>query len=610
MRGEVRELLGGLRANQQLPTVPQEARGLEVWGNYDVVVIGGGTGGAPAGIGAARQGAKTLVVEYLYGLGGVGTQGAISSYYWGNRVGFTASVLDGETRWPIEPRMEWYRQQLLQAGGEIWFGAVGCGVLMQDQRVVGAVVATPHGRGVVLAKTVIDATGNADVVAATGARTLYTDASEFGMQGTGLPGRKLLGSYNNTDFTIVDETDMLDMWHVLVYSKEKYPEAFDHGKLIDTRERRCIVGDFTLALADELNARTYPDSVVRCWSNFDSHGYTIDPLLLLQHPDKEGVAVYVPYRAMLPQGLDGLLAIGLSISAKRDAIPMIRMQPDIQNGGYAAGVAAAMAARADRPVRSVDVKELQRHLVDVGNLPASVLSDRDTYPLPPNRVAEAVEQLREGKGASVIVSHAEQALPLIAARYAQSTGADKVVYARALAVLGSDAGAPTLMAEIQGTKTWDEGWNYRGMGQFGSALSPLDILIVSLGHTRDAKAVPAIVEKAALLDAESDFSHHRAVGLALELIGDSSAAAPLAALLQKPGMRGHAHPNLEVAKAREVPGGVNAVESRRESLRELMLARALYRCGDQDGLGGRILREYAHDLRGHLARHAQAVLGD
>ena len=42
-------------------------------GRYDVVVIGGGTGGAPAGIGAARQGAKTLVVEYLHGLGGVGT---------------------------------------------------------------------------------------------------------------------------------------------------------------------------------------------------------------------------------------------------------------------------------------------------------------------------------------------------------------------------------------------------------------------------------------------------------------------------------------------------------------------------------------------------------
>ena len=39
-----------------------------------------------------------------------------------------------------------------------------------------------------------------------------------------------------------------------------------------------------------------------------------------------------------------------------------------------------------------------------------------------------------------------------------------------------------------------------------------------------------------------------------------------------------------------------------------MLARALYRCGDKDGLGEKILRAYANDLRGPIARHAQAVL--
>jgi hypothetical protein len=39
-----------------------------------------------------------------------------------------------------------------------------------------------------------------------------------------------------------------------------------------------------------------------------------------------------------------------------------------------------------------------------------------------------------------------------------------------------------------------------------------------------------------------------------------------------------------------------------------MLARALYRCGDHERLGETTLRRYAEDLRGHLARHAQAVL--
>ena len=44
------------------------------------------------------------------------------------------------------------------------------------------------------------------------------------------------------------------------------------------------------------------------------------------------------------------------------------------------------------------------------------------------------------------------------------------------------------------------------------------------------------------------------------------------------------------------------------SIRELILARAVYRCGDYEGIGEKTLKEYARDLRGHYARHAQAVL--
>ncbi|MFW6171683.1 MAG: FAD-dependent oxidoreductase, partial [Planctomycetota bacterium] len=288
--GDVREFLAGTRPTGRPETISQSSRAIPVLGTYDLVVIGGGTGGAPAGIGAARQGAKTLVVEYLSGLGGVSTEGAIAGYYWGNRVGFTSTILDGATRWEVEPKKEWYRRELLKAGADVWFGSIGCGAFVDGDRVRGAVVTTPYGRGVVLANTVIDATGNSDVAAAAGAECDYTDESEFGMQGTGLPGRRLGGSYNNTDFTIVDETDMLDTWHVFVYSKEKYPRAFDHGRLIDTRERRRIVGDHRISILDQLNQRTYPDTVTSSWSNFDTHGYTIHPYFLLEHPDKKGIA--------------------------------------------------------------------------------------------------------------------------------------------------------------------------------------------------------------------------------------------------------------------------------------------------------------------------------
>lgn len=608
--GDVNELLTGVRPTQRSTTVPQPSRSLPVLGRYDVVVIGGGTGGAPAGIAAARQGAKTLVVEYLHGLGGVGTLGGIASYYWGNRVGFTASVQDGVTRWKVEPKMQWFRKQLLDAGGEVWFGTIGCGVFMEDNRVRGAVVATPYGRGVVLAHTVIDATGNSDVAAAAGAETLYTDASEFGMQGTGLPGRKLGGAYNNTDFTIVDETDMVDVWHVYVYAKDKYPEAFDQGRLIDTRERRRIVGDVVINLTDQINQRKYRDSVVRCWTNFDSHGYTIDPYLLLEHPEKVGIGVYVPYRAMLPQGIEGMLVIGLGISAHRDAVPLIRMQADIQNGGYAAGTAAAMASASGELARYIDIDKLQRHLVQVGNLPDSTITDRDTYPLSDEQFAEAIETLPEGRGAAVLMTDPERAIPQLKSAYANASGKEQLAYAKALAVLGSDAGLNDLLDQVRNTSQWDQGWNYRGMGQFGAALSHLDAQIIALGRAGNPQAIPVIVEKLRLLDAETDFSHHRAIGLALELIGDASAARPLAELLAKPGMMGHVHEDVSKARERGVPGGINAVTSRRESLRELMLARALYRCGDHNGLGEKILRQYTSDLRGHLARHAHAVLAE
>ncbi len=58
-------------------------------GEYDVMVVGGGTAGAPAAICSARNGTKTLVTEYLHGLGGTSTLGMIGRFWYGNRDGFT-----------------------------------------------------------------------------------------------------------------------------------------------------------------------------------------------------------------------------------------------------------------------------------------------------------------------------------------------------------------------------------------------------------------------------------------------------------------------------------------------------------------------------------------
>jgi flavin-dependent dehydrogenase len=617
--GDIHEVLTGVRPIQSgLPVVASAARGVPVLGEYDVVVVGGGTGGAPAGISAARQGAKTLVIEYLDGLGGVGTLGLIGSYYYGFLKGFTEEVdlgvaaLGGQEKpaspsWNVEWKMEWYRRELRKAGADVWFGVLGCGTVMEGHCVKGVVVATPDGRGVVLAKNVIDATGNADVAFAAGAECMTTGADHAGVQGTGMPPRRPGQSYTNTDYTITDDADVVDAWRTYLGGRSKYREAFDLGVIIDSRERRRIVGDTVVSPLDIWNQRTYPDTIGLSRSNFDTHGFTVHALFALQFPEKQEVFAYTPYRALLPKGVDGLLVTGLGLSAHRDAMPILRMQGDIQNQGYAAGLAAAMAAQAGVTPRAIDIKALQRQLVDKGNVPESVLSDADSYPMPRERVEAAVHSVVNNyDGASVLLAQPEDALPLLRGAYTAAETEDaRRIYAHVLGMLEDLTGADALVKAVAG-QPWDSGWSFTGGGQFGGSLSPLDSLLVALARTGDPRGLDVILQKAALLDATSAFSHHRAVAIALETLGRSEAASVLAAVLAKPGMTGYALANVAAAKAAaELP---NPNQDRDRSIRELLLARALYRCGDHEGVAAGILNAYAQDWRGHLARHARGIL--
>jgi hypothetical protein len=287
------------------------------------------------------------------------------------------------------------------------------------------------------------------------------------------------------------------------------------------------------------------------------------------------------------------------------------MQPDVENQGYAAGVAAAMAARDGRTLRSIDVRELQRHLVEIGNLPESVLTETDSYPFPQSRIIAAVEGAKDGyKDVAIILAQPDDALPLLRKAYSEATAPEhKLVYAHILAVLEDRSGVLTLLDAVRSFTGLDKGWRYTGMGQYGPNMSPLDRLIYALGRTRDRRATPVILEKLDLLEPDHEFSHFRAVALALERIGDPAAAGPLADLVSRSGIRGHASTSIEEAiqRAKEFPSWT-ATEPRSQAIRELLLARSLYRCGDRDGLGKKILEEYTKDLRGHLSRHASAIL--
>ena len=129
--------------------------------------------------------------------------------------------------------------------------------------------------------------------------------------------------------------------------------------------------------------------------------------------------------------------------------------------------------------------------------------------------------------------------------------------------------------------------------------------------TNPAAAIAALDQfaKAAQLTAtkSNEFSHFRTIVLACETLGDRAAAPALARLLKLPGVMGHAMTNITTA-IENTPGKGSQNALREVELRELFLARALYRCGDSDVLGEKILKQYAQDFHGHYARHAQAVL--
>ncbi|MCF6311013.1 MAG: FAD-dependent oxidoreductase [Verrucomicrobiales bacterium] len=619
----VGEMLQGLRSMPSLTkntTINNPARGIPIIARYDTVVVGGGTGGAPAGVGAARGGAKTLVLEYLYGLGGVGTIGRISKYYHGNRVGFTAEIDKGvesydpgaksNKGWNIEHKMEWLRSEIVKAGGDVWFRTLGAGAIMDGDRCIGVIVATPHGRYAILANTVIDATGNAVIPASAGMETQAITGEHISVQGTGLPPMTPGESYLNSDWTFVDDDDVLDMWRIHVVGKRKYADAFDLGQLIDTRARRRIVGDLVISPMDIINNRTYPDIITVSKSNFDNHGFSSHSLFMITPPDKKGLTGNVPYRALMPKGKDGLLVTGLGMSAHGDAMPVMRMQADVQNQGYAAGKASAMAAENSTTIRHIDIKELQKHLVDQDIIPVNLLTTGDSYPISPAVMQDAIKTLgKDYQGIAIILTDPKVARPLLRKAWQNADKEDeKLRYAHVLGMLYDDAGASSLITAIEKSE-WDEGWNFRGMGQFGASTSPLDNLIIALGRTRDPAGLPCIIDKLKALTPESEFSHVRAISIALENYRSPAAAQPLAELLAKPGISGHVFLEINNVIDRSPKSTVDNT-TRNDSLRELLLIRALYRCGDYKGVAQKALQAYSNDLRGLYARHATSILSE
>jgi len=599
---------------------------LPIWGEFDVVVVGGGTAGAPAGLAAARSGAKTLIVECRDMLGGVGTDGMVTGLFDGNRCGFTEEfVKDYQKNWMPNHycRAETWRRLCSEAGATVWLGAMGLGVVREGDKVVGVEVSTPFGTGVVRAKCVIDGTGNADVAAAAGAETEFVSAREIAVQSAGQSPQRLGVDGVNSDFGFLNDADAKDLWLFGVRARAGAPNAWDIAKLPDSRERRRIVPDGRLLGEDVVAKRRYPDTVAQALSRQDPHGYLTDDFGYLAEISSEQVPgktesrsmyrVNLPLRCLLPRGVSGLAVVGLGAGIERDVVAITRMQPDLMNMGYGVGVAAAMAARNGGEFRTIDRTQLRKRLVEKGILPKEALDwNVDDDVSSDALIAEAVRTLPDGyRGGHVLYrpENRARALPLLRKAYAAATtAAARQTYALALGLMGDATGVETLVACVAGreaplrVRPGANGLN----NKFSVAYSAGDLrfgLMLALGRTKDRRAVAPLLAEIGKLDAKSPFDPFRRVMLAVEASGDPAFAGPLARLLRSVG--GHA---VSSERALKPLGGYGLVPEFYDCFRELNVARALLACGDSEGLARRTFETYARDPRGLLSAHARAVL--
>ncbi|MBR0457833.1 MAG: FAD-dependent oxidoreductase, partial [Victivallales bacterium] len=480
-------------------------------------------------------------------------------------------------------------------------GFIPPSVGMQKDKVVGALVNHHAGITNIAAKAVVDASGNADVAAAAGADCSMAAPDEPAVQGAGLSWI-VPGKYNtNSDFQFICDHDIADTTRAFVMARSKFSQKFDVIQMPGTRERRRIVGDLTLQPQDFYANRCYNDTINIARSNFDTHGFVVHPMFLIQPSDKTAHFAKVPLRALLPKGVEGVAVTGLAVSAHRDCMPLIRMQPDIQNQGYAAGYAAAMAVKGKTTFRGIDVRKLQKHLVQKDILPKEVLTETDG-----------------SRGVDPNDSHYE-----IANAFLNPTKTRKTLLARfqktpelrdalILAFFGEASVAPFLEKFVAETE-WDEGWDYFGMGQFGMSSSQQDTAIHALNHL--GKGSKAVLKKLAALQPRSHFSHFRAVCRYLAHHPVASAAAGLRNLLTQPEMTGYALNTMQdtIDANRNVfaaPSSytVNENTFRNAQLKELYLAEALHACAPKDKLGREILERYASSWQGYYSMAAKRAL--
>ncbi len=151
---------------------------------------------------------------------------------------------------------------------------------------------------------------------------------------------------------------------------QRYVPGFEHAHLVATgeqlgiRETRRIQGDYVLQVEDFIEARSFPDDIARNAYYIDIHLATSKGEMLFNHLPP-GKSHGVPYRVLLPVGIDNMWVPGRAASSDRAVQGSLRVMPNCFAMGQASGTAAAMALDlGGRTSREVPIIDLQTRLVE------------------------------------------------------------------------------------------------------------------------------------------------------------------------------------------------------------------------------------------------------
>lgn len=362
---------------------------------------------------AARQGAKTLLLEKQVVLGGLATAGHIVFYLplcdgMGNKVigGIAEELLWESIRysggnlpseWESRPARvatsKRYQTEfnapafvlaldriIGEAGVDLLFDTVFCTPVMEEGRCKAVIVENKSGRQAYLCRAVVDATGDADVLARAGAPCaeqdnflaywaycLTEDSLQIAlaqqnvknvlkllcigsMTGDGLPEGSI--KYYGTDVRQITEYLLKCRELVLGELNKRGLDKLvlaSFPSMAQFRTTRRLEGEYVLGSEDA--DKHFDDSV----------GCVGDSL-------KAGPVYEIPYRALYSSKVANVFAAGRNIASAGYAWEVTRVIPPAAATGQAAGTAAALISENGCAAGEVDLSKLQRILVEDGVL--------------------------------------------------------------------------------------------------------------------------------------------------------------------------------------------------------------------------------------------------